>query len=363
MMLDVKLKCLPGARELKNGSRLHFHHGAGVSVCKLVLLDREVLLPGEEGYAQLRFTESVFLRNGDRFVVRFFSPVETVGGGAVLNSCPRRHKRFRAEVLEGLKVLDGGTEQEKLLRCFRELGPDPADPEDLYGQTDLPRQEFEEMLTRLIAEEKLISLGERAVLHRDHLDALGERLTALLADFHNREPMQPGMKREELRSRLTPRWETGPANRALDILSRRGLAEEENQRFRLPGFRAAFTPAQERLMEAIEADFLRSGLTFSCTADGVKEKYAGKKELKGALDALFQSGRLTALSPQTALHESLYREVWKQLEDFCRENGGITLGQFRDLTGTSRKYALLILESFDRKGLTRKTGEMRILTE
>lgn len=362
LMLDVSLRVLPECgRQLKNGSRLHFHHGAAVELCKLVLLDREVLNPGEEGPAQLRFTQPVSVKNGDRFVVRFYSPVVTVGGGEILNSRPMKHKRLRQEVLNGLERLKQGDPKETLLQCFYEDFPQPSDPERVWRSQNLSRSDFDAMTEQLVREGALIPLTNRAVLHRAHLDELSGRMTELLARFHQQEPMQPGMKREELRSRLLPRWESVPANRVLDLLTVRGTALEQDQRFRLPEFRVQYTPAQEKLIRAIGEEFLEGGFE-PRSLDEVKEKYAGKKEWKGAVDALFQSGELVALSAQGAMHRSYFQKAWNSLEQFCREHGEITLGQFRDLLGVSRKYALLLLESFDRRGWTQKTGEGRRLT-
>ena len=362
LMLDVSLRVLPGCgRELQNGSRLHFHHGAAVTLCKLILLDRDVLRPGEEGPAQLRFTEPVFAKNGDRFVVRFYSPVVTVGGGEILNSRPMKHRRFRQEVLDGLDRLKNGAPEEKLLQCFCEDFPQPADPDRVRRGQNLSGVDFCRMTEQLLSEGRLLGLTEKALLYPAQLEALSGKLSGILTEFHKAEPMQPGMKREELRSRLLPRWETVPANRVLDLLVQRGAAVEREQRFCLPGFRVQYTPAQEKLMESIAEEFLR-GAFEPQSLDQVKENYTGKKEWKGALDALFQQGTLTALSPQAAMHSIWLRKAWDGLEQFCLEQGEITLGQFRDLLGVSRKYALLMLEYFDRKGWTKKTGEGRVLT-
>lgn len=361
LMLDVRLEVLPRCgRELKNGSRLHFHQGTGAALCKLVLLDREVLKPGEEAPAQLRFTGAVSVKNGDRFVVRFYSPVETVGGGEVLNCCPRRHKRFDQSTLEGLHLLTSGTQKQKLLQCFYEKGTQPTDPEQIHREVNLPDADFKNIVGELLEEQSLIHLGEGAVLPRARLEALKPRLNAILKDFHRREPMQPGMKREELRDRLLPGWDAGPGNRALEWLIGQGAAEEEGQRLRAPGFVVQLTSAQTKLLQALTEEFVQSGLE-PMLLDEIKGKYAGKKELKGALDTLFQRGELVALSAQVAIHRQFFDQAWQEVEACCQERGEVTLAQFRDRLGLSRKYALMLLECFDRRGWTRKTGEARVL--
>ncbi|MDD3192899.1 MAG: selenocysteine-specific translation elongation factor [Oscillospiraceae bacterium] len=362
LMLDVKLNILPHCeRQIQNGSRLHFYHGAGDSLCKLVLLDRDALQKGEAAYAQLRFIEPVVVKNQDRFVVRFYSPIETVGGGMVLDCLPQRHKRFDQTVLEGLQIKESGTAERRILQRFLEEGPRFSSSQTVFDGLRVSREEFDGAVQGFLQSGQLVQVTAKVLLHRDWMEQLGQKLTAVLEEYHRQNPLQPGMRKEELRSKFLPRQQVALADSILAEFERRGLIGQRDQRVWREGFSVQYSPAQRQLFEQIGNQFSQSGIE-PPGLDEIKSQYAKNKELKAVLDALFDTGELVALTPQIAIHRDACQKAQVMLEAYCRENGAISLAQFRDLAGTSRKYALALLEYFDHKGLTRKSGEMRVLT-
>ena len=362
LMLDVKFKALAHCeRELVNASRLHFYHGTGDCLCKLVLLDRDSLTKGEEGYAQLRFTEPVTVKNGDHFVARFYSPIETVGGGIILNCQPQRHKRYDKNVLESLKIKETGTADEKILQRFIDEGVRFTPVSEIFAQLGIDKKEFDEAVGKFLASGELISITPQIFIHKEVLAETEENLLKILDKYHKENPLRAGMKKEEVRNRLLPRSDSLLANKLLEIICGGGKITENGQYIRKADFSVQYSPSQKKLFDALNERFLKENFETS-SLDEIKAQYAKEKDLKAVIEAMTENGNIVFLTPQIIMHEEAYEKAKKILTDFCTENGEISLPQFRDLIGTSRKYALALLEYFDRRGLTRKSGDARVLT-
>lgn len=362
LMLDVKLKILPHCeREIVNGSRLHFHHGAGASLCKLVLLGCDCLKAGEEAYAQLRFTEPVTVKNQDHFVMRFYSPIETVGGGVVLDCLPVRHKRFDREVLDGLKVKESGSAGHRALQKFLETGLQFPAAQQVFEQLRISREEFDTAVQEFLQSGDLVQVTPKILLHRENLEQLTQTVKALLEEYHRQYPLQTGIRREELRSKLINRRDIPLADSLLSLLEQRGLIRQEGQRVCLRDFTVQYTPEQQALSAKIEAEFVKGGFEPPASEE-IARQYAKQREYQDVAQALYDTGRLIALSPQITMHRDVCLRAYELIQRHCQENPGLSLAQFRDLIGASRKYALALLEYFDRRGITRKTGEVRVPT-
>lgn len=361
LMIDVKLKALAHCeRELLNGSRLHFYHGTGDCLCKLVLLNRDSVKKGEEAFAQLRFTEPIAVKNGDHFVVRFYSPVETVGGGVILDSLPQRHKRYDEAVLKNLTVKESGTAEDRILQRFIDAGVSFTPNSEIFSGLGIDRQEFESAVRKFSGSGELTEITPQIFIHKKVFDETEARFLKILDEYHKRNPLRAGMKKEELRSRLLPRCDAALANSLLEIFYRNGKVKENGQYVRKSDFSVQYSPSQKKLFDILNERFLKENFETS-SVDEIKLQYAGEKELKIVLEAMGDSGCIVFLTPQIVMHHEAYEHAKTMLVDFCRENGEISLPQFRDLIGSSRKYALALLEYFDRRGLTRKSGDARIL--
>ncbi|MEG2037592.1 MAG: selenocysteine-specific translation elongation factor, partial [Ruthenibacterium sp.] len=180
LMLDVRLENLRGSgRVIENDSQVHLYHGSTVQLAKVVLLDRDALAPGEQGYAQLRLTEEIAAKAGDRFVVRFYSPLETIGGGMVLDDAPRRHKRHDAAVCAALAIKEAGSGDEKLLQALAECATSLPDHKKLLQKTALDEDTLDCELQNLLARGEAIEAPEREVLVQaiEVLAREGERLS------------------------------------------------------------------------------------------------------------------------------------------------------------------------------------------
>lgn len=363
-MADVRIDMFSTAgRLLKSGSRLHFYYGSAETLCKAVLLDTEAAGKGESCYAQLRFEEPIAVKRGDRFILRFYSPLETIGGGKILNAAPGKKKRFDREVLTGLEILDRGNEKEILAQMFLEESGKLADMEEVIRKFGGTKEETQRWIADLLEAKELEKIGDSFLLHKRYLEKAEEKVENLLTDYHHKNPVSGGMLKEEFREKLGSVMYTDDMKK-LELLLRwfleRGSIREEAGLISQREFQVEFTEEQKKVAKRFEAIYWEAGVEPPLT----EEVIAGIKDRRLAgqiLGAMYSRGILDRLNYQYYIHtESLKRAV-DALRAAIERQGKITLAQYRDLIGTSRKYAVMILEYTDEKEITKMTGDCRVL--
>lgn len=360
MMLDVKLQILKDCqRDIFSGSRLHLYHGARDILCKCVLLDREVLTAGEEAYAQLRLDEELAAKAGDRFILRFYSPVETIGGGLVLDADPMKHKRNDPEVLRAMALKDKGSEKEKVEEALREYSFRYETLDFLKIHTNIDGELFDSVVKVLLEEGRLYPINQNVVIHQDFLHALEQRAKRLLEAYHQENPLRPGMKRDEFRSKLFPGQDIALADKVTDYMVADGVLSTPAGAVALASFGVQFSAQQQQLMEKLEKLFLDSGYA-TPSLDEVSNQFAKEKGFKQVLESMINEGKLIKLSDQILYHADVYQRALDAVRAYAAEHGQVTLGETRDLLGSSRKYTLALLEYWDRKNVCKKQGEARI---
>ena len=202
-MLDVRLQNLRDSqRVILNDSQVHLYHGAAVLLAKIVLLDRDSLNPGESCYAQLRLTEPIASKNGDRFVIRFLSPMETIGGGMILDDAPPRHRRNVPAVMEALKIRESGSSGERIIQVTAEFGTALPDGGKLSDKLGMEAPELELQLRELVAVGRLVEPLPNRFAAAEVMDGVRDACQALLEDYHRKNPLHAGMKAAELRQKL-----------------------------------------------------------------------------------------------------------------------------------------------------------------
>ena len=248
LMLDVKLQNLPDSKRIiESGSRLHLYHGAAVRLAKAVLLDRDALRPGESCYAQLRLSEALAARQGDRFVVRFYSPLETVGGGVILDEHPYRHKRNDARVIASLAVRESGSDEAKLVQAVGERGADGMTLADLAACFDEPEEKLVEMLAVLCARGKLVEIAPSRYLTSSTLDRLWTDCETMLTKYHRGA------------AAASARQSTGKCGRDPRLLCARGKTHADGGALRACGLFRASDQAAERHPGRAAAHLPRGG--------------------------------------------------------------------------------------------------------
>ena len=362
-MIDVKLQVLSDSkRSVLNGSRLHLHYGSAQVLCKAVLLDRDSLDPGCSCYAQLRTEEPVVTKQGDPFVVRYYSPVETVGGGVVLNANASKHKRSDEKVLQALSVRETGDDSAQMEQVLRDESRTFPGAEKLAGQLGLSAAEAEEQLKSLAAQGKAVLLGENIYVHQDYVNNIKTAAFTILESYYAKNPLLAAMPREELRSKLGGQVKVTDAkrlDRVLQYFGETGALALTPATAGIQGHTVSYTKAQLRLMEEIAKLYAQAG----CESPDPDEVFAGRKdkeECKRLIAAMCADGRLTRVQNRFCLDSAFLRQTVDWIRGKIEADGSLTLAELRDHLNTSRKYALMILEYCDNAKITRLQDDRRV---
>jgi selenocysteine-specific elongation factor len=340
--LDARLRLAPDARPVKQNDRLELFVGAAESLCRVTLLDREVLEPGEAGWVQLRLDRPIAAAGGDRFILRQPSPSQTVGGGRIADPHPARHRRFRPEVLASLDALARGTPSDLLLRTLADRQPHAeVAVRTASGLTDALA---DQALHELTETGQLVSLSGRFFITAEGWAALREKLAGALAGYHRRYPLRSWMPREELRSRLKLAGEACDAVLAaaedLVVVAETGVRRADHT--------PALPPEQERLARRW-LDAVRQA-PYSPPPPELEPEVVG---------LLLDQGHVTRVAPDVLFASDAYAEMVGWVKGQLAA-GGVTVAQFRDRFGSSRKYALALLEHLDERRVTRRVGDVRV---
>jgi selenocysteine-specific elongation factor len=360
--LDAKLDLLKQApRGLKTGSRIRFYNSTQESIGRITLLGTNELAPGQEAYAQFRFEQPVIVQHGDRYILRFYSPMETLGGGMVLNPHPRRHKQANMrESLKNLEVLEKGTTEDRLALHISGRGLAGMEEAVAIGTIAADKQEITTALASLTQKKGALRV-DNLYVHMSHLAELEKKTLDIIAKYHKENPLKPGLEKEELKGMLRMRLSPKVLNLTLDGLIKKKQVETDGSRLRLPGFKAAVGKDQsafkDRIVEAIRKGGPQPPLREELPALlGITDKDA-----KDLLKLLAEEGRTVRINDSLHLHKDTLESIKADLKKHLEGKKEITMAEFRDLAKTSRKFAVPIMEYFDSQKLTQRVGDKRVL--
>ena len=357
MMIDIKLTVLKDCeREILNATRLHLYHGARDVLCKIVLLDRDSISAGESCYAQLRLEEEIAVKTGDRFVLRFYSPLETIGGGVVLDSNPFKHKRNDPQVLESLNIKENGSDKEKISAALKDYSSRFETLDFLQVQTAIPKEQFDQQIQKLIKDKIAFRISDNVVIHVDYLNHLKDVAVKMLTAYHAENPLRDGMKRDEFRGKFIKYEDMSVVDKITDSLVNRKVLKIVNGCVALYDFEAQTDNNQE----LIEKAFYEGGFSPE-SPDQIAARFPKIKNFKAVLEALVNSGKLVRVEDKILLHVDYYNKALEMAKEHIAKNGQITLAEMRDLMGASRKFAVAVLEYWDRRNITKKVGDARVL--
>ena len=362
-MLDAVFQHLADApRPLRHRARVRLHVGTSEIMGRVILLDRDDLAPGEEAFVQLRLEEPAIVLPHDRFVIRSYSPVQTIGGGMVLDVQPAKHRRGEAGLAAHFQLLAEGSPEEIFANQLKQ-----ATHQGLRLSAFLPRTKLSEARLRQVATTLQRAGRARAVnadtgwyLHADALDALTRELRRYLETYHRQNPLKPNISIEELRAKVRALGES-VCLMALEELRQHGEVVVERDRVRLATHQVALDDTRERILNELEAEFLAAGYQPPRVEDLFAKLSIGKGHDKALLQVLLDQGRAVRLKENVVFHRSNLAKAESLLVQFLRDHREITPIEFKDLLGISRKYAIPMLEYFDSQKITIRVGDKRIL--
>jgi selenocysteine-specific elongation factor len=361
-MVDVVFTLLPSApRKLKNRSVVRFHTGTSEIISTIVLLDREELSPGQTCFAEIRLEEPTAVMYHDRYVLRSYSPVRTIGGGEILNAIAQKKKRFSETSLGELKVLSGGNLSEiteQLVATARFQGTEQS---QLPFLTNASRKKLDEILKSLQARKRIIQYDkEKGVLiHADYLNKAKEEMLTTLAKYHQDFPLRVGLLKEELRSRTAGSDNPKLFNHLVNQLIQEDVIVQEKEALRLKQHRVTLAEDQEKVRHEIENIYRKSGIQPPYFRE-LKEKFPGSTGAD-VLGVMVKDGILIKVKEELYFHRDVIVELRNRLVNFLKDHGEIDTPQFKEMTNASRKYTIPLLEYFDITQITMRVGDKRIL--
>ncbi len=347
-LVTVNLKLIAYLKHgIKHGAEISFHTLAAETMAKVRLLESEALKPGDVTWAQLTLEKPLAIIKGDKYIIR--SPIETLGGGEIVDAQAKRLRRFRPEVIENLKVKESGTAGEVILALLETK--QPLELAALSIQSNIPLNEITSVINLLVEEGRVIALGEsknRLLLTAPGWKNLSEKTVANLAEYHKKYPARPGMPRAEFATRL----KLGNfVTLALESLIKKGILIEEGGYIRLPSHTVKLTAAQQDKMDK----FLKSlaASPFAPPSDLIPDP--------DLLNILIGQGKVVKVSDNIVFSAQAYDEMKYKITAQIKKNGKITLGEVRDMFGSSRKYVQALLEYLDKEKVTKRVGDDHLL--
>jgi selenocysteine-specific elongation factor len=361
ILVDGTFELLPDApRAVKTRTRVRFHVGTSEIMARALLLDRAELAPGETAFARFRLEAPLVARPGDRFVVRSYSPIVTIGGGTLLDVDPPRFKRKGPALVAHLELLQTGSPDAVLEEHVRHVGSGGVRLTTLAGRVPFGPERLRALLGGLQAGGRVISIDRDWFIHPDSFGRLRGLVVDELTAFHRANPLKPGMFREELRGRAG-----GADERVftflLSSLAAEGVVKTERDKVWLASHEVRLTPEQQRVIDTLEGEFSRAE-----AAPPNPEEALGRAGVRGdeeheLFQVLVQSGKLVRVKESLFFHAQALESIQTKLVALLRERKDIGPSDIKDLLGISRKYAIPLLEFFDQRRVTARVGERRIL--
>ncbi|MEZ0328209.1 MAG: selenocysteine-specific translation elongation factor [Dissulfuribacterales bacterium] len=364
LLLDIQLYYLASAeRPLKHRAPVKFHTGTGEIIGRM-LLQQDELAPGERTYAQIKLERPVAVLPGDRYIIRSYSPVITIGGGAILNPLPRRRKRSRPEMWNEMAVLDRGSAGERIIYHLKQADQRGLSLSELSLRTALYGKTLERELERILGQGqalKLDSEGQR-ILSAEVYEKKRRQALELLRQYHAEFPLSPGISKEELRSRLFPILEDNHFfQRLLANLVKTNELVQDKDLIRLANHQLNMQKKDKDIQLFIADIYLKAGMTPPSKTE-LFSMFNDKALVSSLLNLLVREGVLVYLKDDLYLHSAILEQIRSLVINFLKQHGEMGINDFRDLTGgLSRKYMVPILEYLDNQKLTMRIGDKRRL--
>ncbi|MFO8011239.1 MAG: selenocysteine-specific translation elongation factor [Dehalococcoidia bacterium] len=348
--LDVKLNAIRGlARPISHNKNITFYSGAAEATGKVRLLDREKLGGGESGWAQIVLSRPAAVARGDFFIIR--SAVDTLGGGTIVETGARRHRRFQENIIENLRSREKGTPEDVLLATIE--AAEPIEYKNLSATCSFSRQELDNVLSSLSEDNRVVMIGEQLsqslVFTYNGWNRYVERIKGVLGNYHTQFPLRHGMPKEELRSRLE--MQTARFSDIIRRLTQEKAIAEDKAHIKLVEHVISLTPEQRKTADAFMESL--SSNPYSPPVSSLPDT-----EL---LNMLIEAGKVVKVSENIVFSAGAYEQMINTIVEHLKTNGSITVADVRDMFKTSRKYALALMEHLDQIKVTRRVGDERVL--
>ena len=362
-MLDVHLEHLADApRPLKTRNRIRFHAGTAEIMGRISLIGRDALEPGDSSFAQIRLEEPIVVLPRDRFVIRSYSPIITIGGGEILDIMPRKHRRLRSSSLEHLKSLHQGDETERLLILLRDSRLNGVELADLTGRLTLKPSDIQKTIQELSSqrEVQIIDQTNFFSMTTAHFNTAQKNILSFLCEYHAENPFRTGAPREEVRGKA------GEINEKIFAAALKHLSEsneivENGAILRLASHSVEIDEKLGEVKTKLESVYKNAHFQPPSVEDAFSQTGGKGNSNRNALQILIDEGALLRLKDNIIYHRHALSEAENLLREHLSQNNEITAAEFRDLLGITRKHAIPLLEYFDTARITLRVEDKRVL--
>lgn len=358
-LLDVKLEILDSSmRVLTNHARLHLFTGTSEILCRAVLLDKEELGPGESGFVQLRLEEKIAVRRGDRFVVRFYSPMETIGGGVVLEPNPKIKRRFHEDVIEELKRKESGSVTDIIEMHVKEHGDTLITISELAKLTALSVEEIQEAAEELKQEGSVLEFALRKdtyLWHSDESRGTLRKVLQVLRQYEADYPYRYGMKKAEVQMTFFKKTKSAVFDKIVDYYISQGEIKRVDEFLCTPEYEVRKDDVYEKVSSGFLKAWKQAGFDFVRYTE-LEHKAVSDQVADDILNILLEEKQAVKVSDDMYTLTEYMEEAKDKIKEHLKEDPVITIAQVRDMFGTSRKSAKPILEYMDSIKVTKKTG-------
>jgi len=359
-LLDARVRTLPSAPPLPHLARLRFYLGTAEVLCRMALLDRDRLRPGEDAPVQLRLERPIVAVRGDAFVLRRYSPLLTVGGGEVIAVNPPRRRRGAAAAAT-VAALAEAKVGELVQAAIAERGLGGTALEALQLLVSQRREQVGEEVARLVQEGRVLQIQDR-LFDAGVVERATVRMMEILQEVHRQVPWRLGLPREELKTRTFPGGDDRLVAMTLERLIDAGTVCITRGLVSLRAHHPTYTPEESTLRQAI-LRAVREGRFGPPALDEVEQRLGGEPATSRMVQSLQEAGELVEVAPGIVFAADVLEEITRLVLTRIESAGEITVAQLRDLLATSRKFALALLEYFDGIHLTRRVGDRRLLAK
>jgi len=363
-MLDCHLELLRSApNPIVGRKRVRFHVGTAELMGYAVLLGQDRLEPGQSGFVQIRIEEPSFALPGDRFIVRQYSPMVTIGGGQILDTYPARHRRSDKGIVEKLRVLRDGSVEERLMFLIEDAGLASVDLPRLVARLGVPAAAVRGNIAKLAKASLVRTILEHPrtfVAEAAFKSAVNGTVTEVKR-FHQQNPLVQGISREELRNRVLAEAPNSVFQSVLDQLvagKQLVVTQDTIQEF---GRKVTLKGGEEQIRNQLIERFQTLGLRVPTPDELIDALKADRITARKIVQLLIKENVLVKVADDFVLHRETIDKLIAAVKDLKSKNPKLGVGEFKDLTGVTRKYAIPLLEYLDRQRITRRVGEDRLI--
>jgi selenocysteine-specific elongation factor len=364
--LDVFVEFLSSnSKNLKNRTLVRLHTGTSEIIARVILLEKDEIAPGQKAFAQLVLTNKDVVVAGDRFVLRSYSPITTIGGGQIIDPLPAKHKRLNSKIIDELNLLQNGTLPEKISVILERAGFTGINLRGLAFRLGINAKKIREALENLFSGKKafLLDSDDTTVISAYFAQQLEELITKNLTAYHKKNPLQEGISKEELKASLGHFISSKLFNMSMSSLNKKETIVSDKNNVRLSGHQVQLAGELDSLLQAIGKIYNEAGLTPPSLTDVVSKFKDQKAKAQSIINLMLKEGDLIKINEELCFASEALEKLRGDYKALLIKDGQATPASFKDLTGLSRKYIIPLLEYFDMSKLTVRVADHRILRE